>query len=152
MSTRKGQNSILFLTTLGVYLGLVIAGGASPQVFAHPAATTRNFDITDEIEFKDDLDKKPDPASEQSEFGAHAAASHDRLRSVTSVLKQFRPVIDLDAAEPNSYFQFNKRALVGDASANCFIAAVALRPRSPRLSVLHLPRASIDPILATDAK
>ena len=60
MSTRKGQNSILFLTTSGVYLGLVLAGGASPQVFAHPAATTRNFDITDEIEFKDDLDKKPD--------------------------------------------------------------------------------------------
>ena len=50
---------MIFLTTLGVYLGLVLAGGASPQVFAH-TALTRNFDIRDEIEFKDDLDNKPD--------------------------------------------------------------------------------------------
>jgi hypothetical protein len=57
---RKGQNSILFLTTLGVYLGLVLVG-ATPQVMAHQrAAMTRNFDIRDEIEFKDDLDNKPD--------------------------------------------------------------------------------------------
>ena len=59
MSTRKNQNSILILTTLGVYLGLLIVGGAAPQVFAH-SATTRAFEITDEIEVKDDLDNKPD--------------------------------------------------------------------------------------------
>jgi len=59
LSNQKAKNSILFLTTLGVYLGLVLAGGAAPQVYAH-AAMTRNFDIVDEIEFKDDLDKKPD--------------------------------------------------------------------------------------------
>jgi hypothetical protein len=59
VSNRKANNSILFLTTLGVYLGLVLAGGAAPQVYAH-AAMTRNFEIVDEIEFKDDLDNKPD--------------------------------------------------------------------------------------------
>ena len=59
MTNRKNQNSILFLATLGVYLGLFIAGGAAPQVFAH-SATTRAFEITDEIEVKDDLDKNPD--------------------------------------------------------------------------------------------
>lgn len=59
MSTRKSNNSILFLTTLGVYLGLVLVGGASPQVFAH-GALTRNFELQDEIEVHDDLDKKPD--------------------------------------------------------------------------------------------
>ncbi|MGH9948373.1 MAG: hypothetical protein ACRD6X_14420 [Pyrinomonadaceae bacterium] len=58
MNTRKTQNSILFLTTLGVYLGLLVAGGAVPQVFAH-SATTRNFELTDEIEIRDDLEKKP---------------------------------------------------------------------------------------------
>lgn len=57
LNNRKGQNSILFLTTLGVYLGLVLVG-ATP-VLGH-AATTRNFEILDEIEFKDDLDRKPD--------------------------------------------------------------------------------------------
>jgi hypothetical protein len=59
LSTRKTQNSIIFLTTLGVYLGLLVVGGAAPQVFAH-SATNRHFEITDEIEVKDDLDKKPD--------------------------------------------------------------------------------------------
>lgn len=59
MSNRKSQNSILFLTTLGVYLGLLVVGGTAPQVLAH-SATTRNFEISDETEVKDDLDKKPD--------------------------------------------------------------------------------------------
>lgn len=60
MDKRKGQNSILFVATLGVYLGLVLVG-ATPQAIAHQrAAMTRNFDIRDEIEFTDDLDKNPD--------------------------------------------------------------------------------------------
>ena len=59
MSNRKNQNSILFLTTLGVYLGLLVVGGTAPQVLAH-SATTRNFEISDETEVRDDLDKKPD--------------------------------------------------------------------------------------------
>ncbi len=41
-----------------MYLGLVLAG-ATPQVLAH-AATTKQFDIRDEIEMVDDLDNKPD--------------------------------------------------------------------------------------------
>ncbi|MCU1287799.1 MAG: hypothetical protein JWN60_28, partial [Acidobacteria bacterium] len=54
MSNRRNYNSIVFLT---VYLGLVLVGG-SPQILAQ-AATPRLFDIKTEIEFKDDLDKKP---------------------------------------------------------------------------------------------
>ena len=57
MSSRKSQNSILFLATLGVYLGLVLTG-ATP-VLGH-AATSRQFDIRDEIEFADEFDNKPD--------------------------------------------------------------------------------------------
>lgn len=59
MTKRKAQNSFLVLTTLGVYLGLLMVGGAAPQVLAH-SATTRIFEISDEIEAKDDLDTKPD--------------------------------------------------------------------------------------------
>jgi hypothetical protein len=54
----KNHNSIIFLTTLSVYLGLVLVG-ATPQVLAQ-AALTRNFDIQIEAEVKDDLDNKPD--------------------------------------------------------------------------------------------
>ena len=57
--TNRKNNSVLFLTTLGVYLGLMLVGGAAPQVFAH-GALTRNFDLQDEIEISDDLEKKPD--------------------------------------------------------------------------------------------
>ncbi len=58
MNNRKNYNSIVFLTTLSVYLGLVLAGGAVPSVLAQ-AATTRGFDIKNEIVVEDDLDKKP---------------------------------------------------------------------------------------------
>ena len=57
--TNRKNNSILFLTTLGVYLGLMLVGGAAPQVFAH-GALTRNFELQDEIEISDDLENKPD--------------------------------------------------------------------------------------------
>ncbi len=56
MSNSKNYNSIVFLTTLSVYLGLVLVG--APPILAH-AAMTRHFDIQNEIEVKDDLDKKP---------------------------------------------------------------------------------------------
>jgi len=152
VSTRKGQNSILFLTTLGVYLGLVLAGGASPQVFAHPAATTRNFDITDEVEFKDDLDKKPDPANALDDVANTAISSNGRFRSLTHLLKQFRPIINLDTVESNSYFEFNDRTDIAKMSPGDIVGVVDAKPQSLQLSVLHLPRASIDPSLATDAK
>ena len=59
MSNRKNYNSLVFLTTLSVYLGLVLVGGAAPSVLAQ-AALTRDFDIKNEIVVEDDLDKKPD--------------------------------------------------------------------------------------------
>lgn len=59
--SKKNQNSILFLTTLGVYIGLLMAGSAPGGVIAQQAgAMTRNFDVKDEIEVKDDFDNKPD--------------------------------------------------------------------------------------------
>ncbi len=57
MNNRKSQNSILVLATLGVYLGLVLAG-ATPQVLAQ-AATAKQFSLKDEVEQKDELDKNP---------------------------------------------------------------------------------------------
>jgi hypothetical protein len=58
MSKTKSYNQIIFITTLSVYLGLVLVG-ASPQVLAQAAITNR-FELKDQIEQKDDLDKKPD--------------------------------------------------------------------------------------------
>ncbi len=62
MINRKNHNSLVFLTTL--YIGLILVG-ASPQALSF-AALTKNFDIQNEIEVKDDLDNKPD--NEEIEF------------------------------------------------------------------------------------
>lgn len=60
MNKKSNYNSIVFLTTLSVYLGLVLVGGAAAPHALAQAAMTRDFDIKNEIEFKDDLDTKPD--------------------------------------------------------------------------------------------
>lgn len=70
---------MIFITTLGVYLGLLMVGGAAPQVFAH-SATTRNFEIADEIEITDRLDDKPDPDRLESDEPNLA----DQIRSSAS--------------------------------------------------------------------
>lgn len=58
MTKRRAHNSILFLTTLSVYLGIVLVGG-SPSVLAQAALTPR-FELVNEFETEDDLDNKPD--------------------------------------------------------------------------------------------
>lgn len=58
MQNKANHNSILLLTTLGVYIGLLLVG-APTGVIAQPAAMTRNFQLSDEIESKDDLDNDP---------------------------------------------------------------------------------------------
>lgn len=58
MSAAKSYNRIVFLTTLSLYLGLVLVGGTAP-VLAH-SALTKSFDVRTEIEVKDDFDNQPD--------------------------------------------------------------------------------------------
>lgn len=57
MSKQTRYNQILFLMTLSVYMGLVLAGGASPALAQ--AAMAKGFELKTELEVKDDLDKKP---------------------------------------------------------------------------------------------
>ncbi|MFZ1701658.1 MAG: hypothetical protein WBO10_10470 [Pyrinomonadaceae bacterium] len=58
MTTSRHKNSIIALATLGVYLGLLMAGGT--PVLGHQGAMTRTFDVKDELELREKLDKKPD--------------------------------------------------------------------------------------------
>ncbi|HLM61554.1 MAG TPA: hypothetical protein VK308_12180 [Pyrinomonadaceae bacterium] len=95
MSQRNKNNSIIFLTTLSVYLGLVLVGGVTPSVLAQ-AATTRNFNVQDEIEFKDDLDKKPDDAENDislaKDFPALFIQLLDEIRNEANSGKYSAPV------------------------------------------------------------
>ncbi len=65
MTTRKNYNSIVFLTTLSVYLGLVLVGAPASQVLAQAALTSR-LEVKDRIEKKNDLDKKPDDSADET--------------------------------------------------------------------------------------
>jgi hypothetical protein len=112
LSNRKNNNSILFLTTLGVYFGLLMAG-ASPGVFAQQAALARSFDVKDEIEINDDLDKKPDDliAKLSERSASHSAGrSEEIVAAYANLVENFLRVIDLSepfrATTPISLYSF----------------------------------------------
>jgi hypothetical protein len=100
VNKQKPQNSILVLATLGVYLGLVLVG-ATPQAVAQRAAMARSFDISDEIEAKDDLDKKPD----DEVYGCSDGVSQEHAQAIVDLyahalsryVDTVSPAKDLDA-------------------------------------------------------
>ena len=96
MSQRNKNNSVIFLTTLSVYLGLVLVGGAMSPVLAQ-AAMTRNFDIQDEIEVKDNLDKKP--SDEELDFSSAIKSYFDDVKDLIEDLQKFQrnKKFDLDS-------------------------------------------------------
>jgi hypothetical protein len=91
--TNRKNNSALFLTTLGVYLGLMLVGGAAPQVFAH-GALTRNFDLQDEIEISDDLEKKPDLT--EKELGDVISDYSREIQDFVENLRKLRSIDQFD--------------------------------------------------------
>lgn len=140
VTNRKTNNSILFLTTLGVYLGLVLVGGAAPQVFAH-GALTRNFDLTDEVEVTDDLEKKPD-----NETAALSLSIRTYLEDVEHFLNTLQKLGQSGKFEPlHDAFEVTQTTLlpcvaankVGSYTANTFeLKNELLRPSLERFSKL----------------
>jgi hypothetical protein len=57
LNNHKANNSILVLATLGVYLGLVLV--VSMQQVIAQETMTKQFNVKDEVEATDGLDKKP---------------------------------------------------------------------------------------------
>jgi hypothetical protein len=140
--SKSKNNSIIFLTTLSVYLGLVLVGGAAPHVLAQ-AALTQAFEITDEIEATDDIDRKPDEDT-SADVTLTTAQDSAVARSVDVYLSQFKrfvPVSDF-AQSPIEVF-----AGTYTAAALPYLQGPLLSTLSPvrkYLTVSCLPRASID--------
>ena len=151
MEKRKGQNSILFVATLGVYLGLMLAG-ATPQVLAN-AATTRSFDIKDEIEFQDKLDKDPDPLADKLSTDSVDNLKRDKFVPLARLLKQLRPFLTVSVFHSTAYSQHaNSAEIVGTfLEYNDLNARIAV-PKFGGLQVNHLARSSINDQLTYDAK
>lgn len=62
METKRTQNSVIFLATLGVYIGLLMAGSSPGIIAQQSAAMTRNFELSEEFEVRDELDRDPEHA------------------------------------------------------------------------------------------
>lgn len=108
--SRKNHNSVLFLTTLGVYLGLVLVG-ATPQVLAQ-AATAKQFNVKDEIEVNDDLDRKPDDCErlaakareKQQQFVLEKSVFPSYAKAIASVIAAVREYeLDPDYLHATAY-------------------------------------------------
>ena len=144
MGNRKHNNSVLVLATLGVYFGLVFVG-ATP-VMGH-AAMTRHFEIQDEIEFKDDLDKKPDAADEER-GNAITIGSDAYVETVRNYISGFQTIGPVSSFAPVAEFSFSDEievSLEPDPLTGVY-------SRQQFLLVTRLPRAGIDSHLAVFAE
>jgi hypothetical protein len=147
LTNRKNQNSIIVLATLGVYLGLVLAG-ATPQVLAQ-AAMTRQFDVKDEIEVKDDLDNKPDRAAVQESTDNPSATKALVSESVNRFLLSFEPVVSTSDSFITSTNAHRLLAVAYRQLPLVSYPSLHLQDRFTRLvSVSNFARASLDPLLS----
>ncbi len=148
MTSRKHQNSILVLATLGVYLGLVLVG-ATPQVWAQ-AAMTQQFDVKDEIEVKDDLDKKPKKVDDETViFDSSGAFFVDECtKFVSGAALRFRGLpldlhgkMDAPGSDPEltRWFSIHDALVVGDLKYETsdlgFQLQISLTKSSPQADV-----------------
>ena len=161
---KRSQNSILLLTTLGVYLGLLVAGGAAPQVLAH-SATTRYFEITDEIEIKDEIDTDPDErVSARISLATYFQDVEYFVKSLKrlSGTKYFDASLDTFEVVQTTQLPCVAENKVGSYTANNFVAKnEAIRPWLESFSKLLtdgyslgdcLPNSRFTPYEATDSK
>jgi hypothetical protein len=146
LNTRKNQNSILVLATLGVYLGLVLVG-ATPQVLAQ-AAMTRQFNVKDEVEVKDDLDKKPDSSITEDEADAISRIDKNVSNSLNKFLSKFSPSVAPGRIERTFIVcrEVAPNTLKNKPSPERHFSLMTL------VAVTNLPRAGLEPLFAVNAK
>jgi hypothetical protein len=146
LNTRKNQNSILILATLGVYLGLVLVG-ATPQVLAQ-AAMTRQFNVKDEVEVKDDLDKKPDSSVTEDKNETSPKADKLVSNSVDKFLSEYSPSVS-SASIGRTHAGYDE---VAASAAKHKSSAEHHIPLMTLIAVTNLPRAGLEPLFAVNAK
>ena len=147
MKNTRNNNSVLILATLGVYLGLVLVG-ATPQVLAQ-AAMTRQFNVKDEIEFKEDLEKKPDRAVADDDQDPAVQTGHLVSLSIDKFLSGFAAVGPLS----NSPILVVRAARIAPAKFDTLEQSISkLRSLRSAITVANLPRAGLDSLPAIDAK
>lgn len=144
METKRTQNSVIFLATLGVYIGLLMAG-ASPGIIAQQsAAMTRNFELSEEFEVRDEFDR--DPEHSVPELGPDAAAEALSAAEVESLVRVY---LSQYFVEPAADVAFVAAPILG---AETFSAGEPQTPlfwpndvrASAAFGVASLPRSSLN--------
>ncbi len=147
MTNRTDKNSILFIATLGVYIGLLMAG-ATPGVIAQQAAMTRNFELSEEIDVTDDLEKKP--------AGDLAAQCIDAVcldHLVEESVARFICSLPSATSDGSVFLSAAASNEIGPTLPSADHARpVASFTRAQIFTVSRLPRAGLDALLAKDAK
>ena len=141
MTQRRTNNSVVFLT-LGVCIGLMLAGSSAPLVFAH-SATTRSYEITDEVEFSDDIDNIPDGFAADDGHPRAADDLSDLEWSVRFALYRLLLASDLPAAHGPGTLDLSTRGFAGP------LASVERRTTvNHTFGILapHRPRSSLDTV------
>ena len=134
-----------------MYLGLVLAG-ATPQVLAQ-AAMTRQFNVKDEVEVKDELDKKPNKVTTDPVETASSETDNKITRSVERFLAKFNTADPVTSLCPWSEPGFDSDILQWKTDTG--VQSQSFNGHTPIdqiLSVTNLPRAGLDSLLAKDAK
>lgn len=78
---------MLFLATLGVYIGLLMAGASAGVIAQQSAAMTRNFELSEEFEVLDEFDRDPQP--EVPEFVPESAEEALSGAAVESLVRVY---------------------------------------------------------------
>lgn len=113
----------------------------------------RQFDVKDEIEVKDDLDKRPDNLTDDPTEATTSEIDHKITRSVERFLAKFKTVDSVSSicSSPDAKFESDSLRWQTKASVkpDSFITHI---PLNQILVVTNLARAGIDSLLAKDAK
>jgi hypothetical protein len=102
MSSNKRYNQILFLMTISVYMGLVLAGGASPALAQ--AAMAKGFELKTELEAKDDLDKKPDEVEDLKQLSRDFEDYLIESRDLIAAMQKLHSSGDFDFAKDTFHY------------------------------------------------
>ena len=133
-----------------MYIGLLMAGSAPGVVAQQAGAMTRNFELSEEVEAKDDLDLKPEGRTELSDL-QELLSSPSFEPLVRVYLSQFA----VSSAESGTI------AVRLDSSAwiettNTRLSQNLFNPNDIRsssdLTVSCFPRSGLEALLAKDAK
>jgi hypothetical protein len=137
MSNQTRYNRILFLTTLSVYMGLVLMGGASPALAQ--AAMAKSFELKTELEAKDDLDKKPDDKKEE-EVKQLSSSLEDYFREVENFVEDLKNLRGTDKFDKDFYtFSISNKS-----AAPCNVDGDPARKSTENINDLWLRAAIVD--------